>query len=369
MVNLQSKVEFLKITKLISFSIRCIIFDFGLISKISGKFFFPFYVLINIYLTINKIPELLEAKNVLELWIQICTTIGLGGVFIKVFTICYYEEEIFELFKWIEDFFLDNAEPILAKLRAKSLDKTLWILKLFLKFYITSLALIVTYGNFFYLINDIQVINIPWEVSKSVNVYLQILLYFTYIFMYGIPIMCFGCMGIIFIGILKFYNESIALLEKTEKDLLEDGFILILHKLHCEIHRKFCIYEKIFLYFVFFDIVFNAGPIIGLLIIIRLYPYMNIFYIIFVLIVSQQLIYCIFGQLIFTETEKISDRLYLTKWYDMKREDKQFLLLMMMMSSRPFGLKAAGMYAINIVLFVKIMKLCFSYYAILYTFL
>uniref|UniRef100_A0A3F2ZDG7 Odorant receptor n=1 Tax=Lutzomyia longipalpis TaxID=7200 RepID=A0A3F2ZDG7_LUTLO len=367
MVNLQAKEKFLKITKFIYFSIRLVTFDCGFISKNAGKFLSLFYIFINIYLTFEK-TSLVEQENIFELCLGMCTTIGLGSIFTKVCTVCFYEKKIVELFKWIEDFYLENSEPNLTKLRAESFNRTLWILKLFLKFYITSIALVITYVNFFYLINDIQVINIPW-MSKTTNVYLQLVFYSSYILVYGIPIMCFGCMGIIFIGILKFYNESIALLEKSEEDILGDGFILILYKLHCEIYGKFCIYESIFAFSVFFDLFFNTTSMIGIMLLTRLYPDISIFYIIFITLASQILIYCIFGQLIFTETEKISDNLYLTKWYDLNREDKRTLLLMMMMSSRPFGLKAAGMYNINIVLFVQIMKLIFSYCAILYTFL
>uniref|UniRef100_A0A3F2ZDI0 Odorant receptor n=1 Tax=Lutzomyia longipalpis TaxID=7200 RepID=A0A3F2ZDI0_LUTLO len=368
MVELQSKVEFLRITKFINFSIRFITIDCGLISKTAGKFTSLLYIFINVYLTVNRIFLSMEEENILELCTGICTTIGLGIFFTKTFTICYYEEEIVELFKWIENFYLDNSEPILTKLKAESLEKTLWILKLFFKYYITFTTLVITYVNFFYLMNDIQMINLP-GVSKTTTVYLQIILYFSYILLFDIPVLCFGCLGIIFIGILKYFNESIALLENTEEESLDDGFILVLYKLHCEIYEKFCIYENIFSFSVFFDFFFNTTSIIGVMLIIRLYPYLNIFHVVLATLVSQLLIYCIFGELIFNETQKISLNLYLTKWYDLNRENKHALLLMMVMSSRPFGLKAAGMYNINIIVFVQIMKLCFSYCAIIYAFL
>uniref|UniRef100_A0A3F2ZDI7 Odorant receptor n=1 Tax=Lutzomyia longipalpis TaxID=7200 RepID=A0A3F2ZDI7_LUTLO len=368
MVNLQAKEEFLKITKFIYFSIRLVTFDCGFFSKNAGKFLSLFYIFINIYLTFEK-TSLVEQENILELCLGFCTIVGLGSISTKVFTVCYYEDEIVELFTWIENFYFDNTEPILVKLRAKSLDKILWILKLFLKFYISFIVFVVTYVNFYYLINDIQVINIPWGMPKTITVYLQLVIYFSFTVIYGIPIMCFGCLGIIFIEILNFFNESIALLENSEEESLDNGFILILHKLHCEIYGKFCIYESIFAYSVFFDLFFNTTSMIGIMLLTRLYPDISIFYIIFITLASQILIYCIFGELIFTETEKILESLYMTKWYDLNREDKRAILLLMMMSSRPFGLKAAGMYNINIILFVQIIKLGFSYCAILYAFL
>uniref|UniRef100_A0A240SXU8 Odorant receptor n=1 Tax=Lutzomyia longipalpis TaxID=7200 RepID=A0A240SXU8_LUTLO len=365
MVNLEAKEELLQITKLISFSIRFITFDWGLISKIAGKLFSLLYILITVFLTVNNIQISVEHENIFEVCLGICTTIGLGIHFTKVLTMCYYEDEIVQLFKWIEDFYLNNSEPILAKLRAESLYNTLWILKLFFKFYISSILLVINYAIIYYYIYDIQVINVPW-MPKPFNVYFQIIIYCSFTLIYGIPIICFGCMGIIFIGILKFFNESIALLgEKATRDEL----LLILHKLHCEVYEKFCIYENILSFSIFFDFFFNTTSIIGLMLMIRLYPTLNILYIFIATLVSQLLIYCIFGQFIFTETEKIPESLYMTKWYDLNREDRRALLLMMMMSSRPFGLKTAGMYDINIVLFVKIMKLCFSYCAILYAFL
>uniref|UniRef100_A0A240SXR5 Odorant receptor n=2 Tax=Lutzomyia longipalpis TaxID=7200 RepID=A0A240SXR5_LUTLO len=370
MTDFKLKMELLKITNIIYFSICLITFDFGIASKykLVGRFASPCFLFTIYFLFFNKSYELIKEGNIFEILFSVITIICYGNILTKVITISYYGEDMKDLFKWIENFYFEHSYPILIKIKAKSLRRTLWLLKLFLKFYITSIIIILIYLNVYLIVNDIQMIKMPW-MSERVNANLQIGLYLSCTLFYGIPAMCFGSMGIIMIGVLKLFNECITLLENNEEDTNVDEFILILHKLHCEIYSKFYIYGNIFSYSLFFEITLNAGTAIADLIIIRLYPFQALFYISFIVLVSQLLIYCIFGQIIFTETEKISENLYLTKWYDMNKGNKQILLIMMMMSSRPFGLKAAGMYELNIVLFVQIMKLIFSYCAIFYAFL
>uniref|UniRef100_A0A240SXP6 Odorant receptor n=2 Tax=Lutzomyia longipalpis TaxID=7200 RepID=A0A240SXP6_LUTLO len=371
MVDIKSKEGLLKITKIIFFSIHLLTLNFGIFSKytFARRIVSPCLIFLSIIASVISIAEFIVEKDVLMIFFGMVAVIGFSNLLTKLSSICFNEDEIESLFKWIEDFYLNDSEPILAKVKEKSLTKVLFLLKAFLKFYISSLILGLCCANLLYNIHDIRLLKIPY-LPKTSNMNLQTGFYCSCILLYGAPVMCFGCMGIMFIGILKFFNECIALMEDDSlNDDTADGFILLLHKMHCKIYMKFRIYENIFSFSVFFEITLNSGIIIMVLVLIRLYPSNAICYIFFVTVTSQLVIYCLFGDFFFSETDNIPINLYLTKWYDMNRKDKRVLLLMLMMSSRPFGLKAAGMYDINIVLFVKIMKLTFTYCAILYTFL
>lgn len=76
--------------------------------------------------------------------------------------------------------------------------------------------------------------------------------------------------------------------------------------------------------------------------------------------------FCFFGEVIFERTERIFIELYLTKWYAFSNEDKRMMLMMMMISQKPFGFKAAGMYDVNLMMFLQVVKIAFSYCTILY---
>ncbi|XP_055684411.1 odorant receptor 94b-like [Lutzomyia longipalpis] len=173
--------------------------------------------------------------------------------------------------------------------------------------------------------------------------------------------MCFISIGFIFIGILKLFNKYIEKFsdKETEKE------ILVLYKLHCEILDKFGIYEKIFSNTIYAEIVLNGASLITQLLIISLNPRHELIYFSMSIMGSQVFIYCLFGQFIYSETERISQKFYFTNWYEMNEENRKVILTMMTMATRPFGLKAAGMYEINLILFLKVIKLCYTYYAIL----
>lgn len=107
---------------------------------------------------------------------------------------------------------------------------------------------------------------------------------------------------------------------------------------------------------------------IGTLYLIRLYPNWIVVYLMFIASITEIFEICFFGEVIHSKTEKIFTALYLTKWYEMSREDQMILLMMMRMTITPFSLKAAGMYNINMRAFLEIVKFCFSFCAILYAF-
>ncbi|XP_055680784.1 putative odorant receptor 71a [Lutzomyia longipalpis] len=288
------------------------------------------------------------------------------NVFCKLVTVSYFEEDIEKLFYWIENFYIDYSATILAEFKSKYLARTLPYLKLYIKMCIIFVCGFFIYAIISYTINDILVMKVPY-LSKEVNVFIQQAIYFGYIFFYGIPILCFTSTGLIFIGILRLFNEFIEKFETT--DVPESESMLLLYKLHLDIYEKFIIYEKIFAYCLFFDMTLHGGAMIIVLLIIHLFPGLYVFYYSFSVMCFQVFIYCGFGQFILSETERIQISLYLTKWYEKPPTTQKTLLLMMTMASRPFGLKAGGMYHINLMFFIDILKVCFTYYAIIYALL
>ncbi|XP_059614867.1 odorant receptor 67c-like [Phlebotomus argentipes] len=146
----------------------------------------------------------------------------------------------------------------------------------------------------------------------------------------------------------------------------EKNFFLLLHIYHNNIIEKLQAFSKLF-YYTF--IVQLSASFLLLLFMFFMMQKTHDYHFLCPMILGiffQFSAFCFFGAFIFGKTEQIFTELYLTKWYEFSNKDKQILMLMMMMSQRPFGFKAAGIYDINLVMFINVTKLAFSYCTILY---
>uniref|UniRef100_A0A7G3ALR9 Putative odorant receptor 83c n=1 Tax=Lutzomyia longipalpis TaxID=7200 RepID=A0A7G3ALR9_LUTLO len=74
----------------------------------------------------------------------------------------------------------------------------------------------------------------------------------------------------------------------------------------------------------------------------------------------QLLPLCLLGQYIKVKTDKLSDTLYLINWYELSLKDQKTFLIILGMAQREYGLKAAGMYEVNLNTFIQvyIINLC-----------
>uniref|UniRef100_A0A3F2ZD70 Uncharacterized protein n=1 Tax=Lutzomyia longipalpis TaxID=7200 RepID=A0A3F2ZD70_LUTLO len=66
---------------------------------------------------------------------------------------------------------------------------------------------------------------------------------------------------------------------------------------------------------------------------------------------------CILGEFLKVKTDKLSDTFYLTNWYDLSLKDQKTFLIVLGMAQREYGLKAAGMYDVNLYTFVQSLRL------------
>uniref|UniRef100_A0A240SXW8 Odorant receptor n=2 Tax=Lutzomyia longipalpis TaxID=7200 RepID=A0A240SXW8_LUTLO len=63
---------------------------------------------------------------------------------------------------------------------------------------------------------------------------------------------------------------------------------------------------------------------------------------------------CILGEFIRIKTDKLSDTFYLTNWYELNLKDQKTFLIILGMAQREYGLRAAGMYDINLYTFLQV---------------
>uniref|UniRef100_A0A3F2ZDE1 Odorant receptor n=1 Tax=Lutzomyia longipalpis TaxID=7200 RepID=A0A3F2ZDE1_LUTLO len=177
--------------------------------------------------------------------------------------------------------------------------------------------------------------------------------------------LCILFIGLEIMAALNILNQMIIAEEMSiEKSC---NFLKIIAKRHCEvvtIINEFNSYTSILflmhfatttpvLLLSFTSIQLNTNDFLGYLIIAFAW--------------GELLLLCLFGEFIKIKTEILSQTLYLTNWYDMSVKDQKTYLLILRMMQRTSGLKAAGMYDINMNTFVQLTKAIISYCGLILT--
>ncbi|GAB0096443.1 hypothetical protein DMENIID0001_119530 [Sergentomyia squamirostris] len=176
----------------------------------------------------------------------------------------------------------------------------------------------------------------------------------------------FITVGIYLMSFLNVINKAIDVLKvKTQSGqrsaILRDVFLL-----HMEIIDKLNSFNE--LIYIISLIQFTASfVIIALIISLVRVTADYVMYFCFVCVMMQQFILCLFGEVIAKKTEGIASDLYQTDWYELNITDQKKLQFMLMMAQRNYGVKAGGIYTINIYAFIQMMKMAFTYAALLIT--
>uniref|UniRef100_A0A7G3AES9 Odorant receptor n=1 Tax=Lutzomyia longipalpis TaxID=7200 RepID=A0A7G3AES9_LUTLO len=63
---------------------------------------------------------------------------------------------------------------------------------------------------------------------------------------------------------------------------------------------------------------------------------------------------CVLGEFIKRKTDNLSETLYQTNWYELSLKDQKTFLIILGMAQREYGLKAGGMYDINLYTFIQV---------------
>lgn len=71
-------------------------------------------------------------------------------------------------------------------------------------------------------------------------------------------------------------------------------------------------------------------------------------------VLFQLFIPCLFGEFIKIKMERLSPALYLTNWYDLSLKDQKSFLIILRVTQREYGIRAADMYDVNIYTFIQV---------------
>ncbi|GAB0097195.1 Odorant receptor [Sergentomyia squamirostris] len=176
-------------------------------------------------------------------------------------------------------------------------------------------------------------------------------------------------MTTIFIGLdimasLDILNEYIRLI--NEKIKTNQDFLKIILKRHCKVIDKINLLNEAIYQISFIQMIFITLALLLLFVFIREETKQISGYITCLCAMVQIFPLCVFGEMIKIKTEKLSESFYEVNWYELSLKDQKTYLIILGMAQRQYGLKAAGMYTIDIYAFYQILKIAFSYCAVLY---
>lgn len=172
--------------------------------------------------------------------------------------------------------------------------------------------------------------------------------------------------GFYFVTILSIFIKSIEKLDNERFVRSSRNHLRQYHWKHLRILQKLRDLDKIFSLVKIVQTGSCLPMIVGALYHIILYPKFIVTYLTLLAVVTQLFEICLLGEFFNSKTTEIFRKLYLTKWYEMSKDDKLILHLMMRMTIYPFSVKAAGIYDINMNAFVDVIKFCFSFCALLF---
>uniref|UniRef100_A0A240SYL9 Uncharacterized protein n=1 Tax=Phlebotomus papatasi TaxID=29031 RepID=A0A240SYL9_PHLPP len=149
-------------------------------------------------------------------------------------------------------------------------------------------------------------------------------------------------------------NDLIKVLDDKEAANQCENILIIIHKKHSQIINILSTLNEIIYSISLVQLFTSTFMFLVLFTSARTQPMEIVFYLFMLCVVSQLFLLCAFGEVIFSKTQDIFTELYLTKWYDMNLNNQRAILMMMQMAKAPYGLKAGGMFDINMYTFIQV---------------
>uniref|UniRef100_A0A3F2ZE87 Odorant receptor n=1 Tax=Phlebotomus papatasi TaxID=29031 RepID=A0A3F2ZE87_PHLPP len=335
----------------------------------SGKYFIHIY---HLYTFLGLITSSFYFANNIAIWsIIIAEIITVIQLLIKYLAILSNKENLEQLFIWIRHLHERHEIDFIGNSTEKLLRTNLVIILRILKFIFPSIFVATLGFNYYGVTTDSIIFAIPGLepndnrslIYHHIN---QIAISFATGIVYIFYDAVFISIGFYFIAVLNIFEDMVQCLENS--DLKDRKRILkICYSFHWGILSKFKLFNDIFYGHLFAQIISSAFYIFIL------------FYLLFstgdisfspiaVLVYFQFGALCIFGEVVYSKSEKIFINLYLTNWFKFNSDEQKFILMIMKMSMKPIGFKFAGAYDINCVMFIQVLKMGFSYGTFLYTF-
>ncbi|XP_055691152.1 odorant receptor 85b-like [Lutzomyia longipalpis] len=303
------------------------------------------------------------------------TAVGIIQMLIKSYISTYCYTQYTELVNWIRSQYMEiSVQGLMREIVEKNVHSALKQSKLIVMMYIMVFAMAPLGYMLTVIIREgfhavIIIPFIPYDHPNARAIYYSV--EFPYTLMAGL-LSGIGDSTIIISGIhamkaIDTINELIALMDNKEMANQCSNLLIVIHKKHAEIIKILSTLNEIMYSVSLIQLFTSTFMFLVLFTSARTQPMEIVFYLFMLCVVSQLFLLCAFGEVIFSKTEAIFTQLYLTKWYDMGLSNQRIILMMMRMAEQPYGLKAGGMYDINMYTFIQIVKMAISYCAIIIT--
>uniref|UniRef100_A0A7G3B9K8 Odorant receptor n=1 Tax=Lutzomyia longipalpis TaxID=7200 RepID=A0A7G3B9K8_LUTLO len=159
-------------------------------------------------------------------------------------------------------------------------------------------------------------------------------------------------MGLAVIAEINILNDYMKLL--NEKIKTDQKFLRKIIKKHCSVIENVNLLNEIISESSFLQLFANCVVFLFGFSFLMKNPSTFINYSIVVTGTMLSLHICILGHFIKLKTDQLSDILYLTNWYELSLKDQKMFLIVLGMAQREYGLKAVGMYDVNLYTFVQV---------------
>uniref|UniRef100_A0A7G3AEY7 Odorant receptor n=1 Tax=Lutzomyia longipalpis TaxID=7200 RepID=A0A7G3AEY7_LUTLO len=164
-------------------------------------------------------------------------------------------------------------------------------------------------------------------------------------------------LGIIFLGLqviaeLNILSDYMKLL--NEKIKTDQKFLRKIIKRHCSVIKNLNLLSKIISETTSLQLLLTGVALLfGFTFLIKYTTGIGN-YIIIICGGSLSLPICVLGEFIKLKTENLSETFYQTNWYELSLKDQKTFLIILGMAQREYGLKAAGMYDVNLYTFIQV---------------
>ncbi|XP_055708497.1 odorant receptor 33a-like [Phlebotomus papatasi] len=155
----------------------------------------------------------------------------------------------------------------------------------------------------------------------------------------------------------------------ANKDRIQEDpdFLKIITLKYCDIVDNINRFNDIISLSNLVQFVTSAFLMFGVFFFIRLNPRNPVAHFMATNVLIQLFLPCVFGEFVKIKMERLSTTLYLTNWHDFDLRNQKSFLIVLGMTHGEYGLRAAGMYDVNIYTFIKIVKMASSWCAFIFT--
>ncbi|XP_055681838.1 odorant receptor 4-like [Lutzomyia longipalpis] len=298
--------------------------------------------------------------------------IGINQITLKNYSAVPFYATFVSLVEWIEELYARRVEnEVIQKILREELAKAFKFSKLFFEGY--NVVFVIAWslyvfdlvrrpGNNFH----IYIPGLSMEEYKLVYYILQCSLYIVCGHWNVIIDTAIVIIGIHIMGFINTVNRMIQGLNDAEVKTKCPNLLVKILIHHVEMIEQLNAFNKGLHLMSFIQFIMSTMIYLAMFYTVRSSNAELIVYSFLVCVLIQLFMLCMFGEIISSRTDKTTTLLWLTNWYEMSLPDQKIFLIILAITQKSFGLKAAGMYEVNIMAFIQIIKVAASYSTLIY---